>query len=160
MVTAQKREQSLQDVPLAVSAMTEEGMLQAGISDIEDLSRQVPSLSVQNSNGVMTSNYRMRRVGNIGNIPNFEPAVGVFLDGAYRSRPFFSSGDMFDIERIEVLRGPQSTLYGKNTTAGVLAIYTRSPAESFEGNASLDVGNVDGAQDATMGRFVGASAAR
>ena len=155
VVTAQKREQSLQDVPLAVSAMTEEGMLQAGISDIEDLSRQVPSLSVQNSNGVMTSNYRMRRVGNIGNIPNFEPAVGVFLDGAYRSRPFFSSGDMFDIERIEVLRGPQSTLYGKNTTAGVLAIYTRSPAESFEGNASLDVGNVDGAQDATMGRFVG-----
>jgi outer membrane receptor protein involved in Fe transport len=103
----------------------------------------------------MTSNYRMRRVGNIGNIPNFEPAVGVFLDGAYRSRPFFSSGDMFDIERIEVLRGPQSTLYGKNTTAGVLAIYTKSPAENFEGNASLDVGNVEGAKDATMGRFVG-----
>jgi outer membrane receptor protein involved in Fe transport len=155
VVTAQKRAQSLQDVPLAVSAMTGEGLLEAGVSDIEDLSRQVPSLSVQNSNGVMTSNYRMRRVGNIGNIPNFEPAVGVFLDGAYRSRPFFSSGDMFDIERIEVLRGPQSTLYGKNTTAGVLAIYTKSPAENFEGNASLDVGNVDGAQDATMGRFVG-----
>jgi outer membrane receptor protein involved in Fe transport len=155
VVTAQKRAQSLQDVPLAVSAMTGEGLLEAGINDIVDLSRQVPSLSVQNSNGVMTSNYRMRRVGNIGNIPNFEPAVGVFLDGAYRSRPFFSSGDMFDIERIEVLRGPQSTLYGKNTTAGVLAIYTKSPAENFEGNASLDVGNVEGAKDATMGRFVG-----
>ncbi len=84
VVTAQKRAQSLQDVPLAVSAMTGEGMLEAGINDIVDLSRQVPSLSVQNSNGVMTSNYRMRRVGNIGNIPNFEPAVGVFLDGAYR----------------------------------------------------------------------------
>jgi outer membrane receptor protein involved in Fe transport len=155
VVTAQKRAQSLQDVPLAVSALSGEALLDAGINDIVDLSRQVPSLSVQNSNGVMTSNYRMRRVGNIGNIPNFEPAVGVFLDGAYRSRPFFSSGDMFDIERIEVLRGPQSTLYGKNTTAGVLAIYTKSPAENFEGNASLDVGNVEGAQDATMGRFVG-----
>jgi outer membrane receptor protein involved in Fe transport len=155
VVTAQKRAQSLQDVPLAVSALSGEALLEAGIDDIVDLSRQVPSLSVQNSNGVMTSNYRMRRVGNIGNIPNFEPAVGVFLDGAYRSRPFFSSGDMFDIERIEVLRGPQSTLYGKNTTAGVLAIYTKSPAENFEGNASLDVGNVEGAKDATMGRFVG-----
>ncbi len=155
VVTAQKRAQSLQDVPLAVSALTGESMLEAGINDIVDLSRQVPSLSVQNSNGVMTSNYRMRRVGNIGNIPNFEPAVGVFLDGAYRSRPLFSSGDMFDIERVEVLRGPQSTLYGKNTTAGVVAIYTKAPADEFEGNARLDAGVIEGASDADLYRFVG-----
>jgi iron complex outermembrane receptor protein len=155
IVTAQKRAQSLQDVPLAVSAMTGESMRDAGINDIVDLSRQVPSLQVQNSVAPVATNYRIRRVGNIGNIPTFEPAVGMFQDGAYRNRPLFSAGDMFDIERVEVLRGPQSTLYGKNTTAGVVAIYTKKPGESLEGNAQLDVGQLDGASDATMYRFLG-----
>ena len=82
LVTAQKRSQSLQGVPLAVSAVNSEMMRDAGINDIQDLSRQVPSLQVQSSIGVSTLNYRIRRVGNIGNIPTFEPAVGVFLDGA------------------------------------------------------------------------------
>ncbi len=155
VVTAQKREQSLQDVPLAVSAMTGESMRDAGINDIEGLSRQVPSLQVQESNGPLAMNYRVRRVGNIGNIPTFEPAVGVFMDGAYRNRPIFTAGDMFDIDRIEILRGPQSTLYGKNTTAGVVAIYTKTPADEFEGNAQLDAGIVEGASDASLYRFVG-----
>jgi iron complex outermembrane receptor protein len=155
IVTAQKRAQSLQDVPLAVSAMTGESMRDAGINDIVDLSRQVPSLQVQNSIAPVAVNYRIRRVGNIGNIPTFEPAVGMFQDGAYRNRPLFTASDMFDIERVEVLRGPQSTLYGKNTTAGVVAIYTQKPGESFEGNAQLDVGQLEGASDATMYRFLG-----
>ena len=155
VVTAQKREQSLQDVPLAVSAMTGESMRDAGIDDIEGLSRQVPSLQVQSSVGAATASYRMRRVGNIGNIPTFESAVGLFLDGAYRNRPIFSTADLFDVERIEVLRGPQSTLYGKNTTAGVVAIHTKPPAEEFEGNVSLDAGVVEGASNANLYRFVG-----
>ena len=94
VVTAQKREQSLQDVPLAVSAISGNDMLEAGINDIKDLSRQVPSLQVQSSTSVAAVNYRLRRVGNIGNIPTFEPAVGVFQDGAYRSRPLFTTGDL------------------------------------------------------------------
>jgi iron complex outermembrane recepter protein len=155
MVTAQKRSQSLQDVPMSVSAVTSESMRDAGINDIVDLSRQVPSLEVQNSVAPVATSYRVRRVGNIGNIPTFEPAVGMFQDGAYRNRPLFTAGDMFDIERVEVLRGPQSTLYGKNTTAGVIAIYTQKPADSFEGNAQLDVGQIEGASDAALYRFVG-----
>ena len=155
VVTAQKREQSLQDVPLAVSALSGDAMRAAGITDVRDLARQVPSLQVQSNIGPLATNYRIRRVGNLGNIPTFEPAVGVFQDGAFRNRPVFSAGDMFDVERVEVLRGPQSTLYGKNTTAGVLAVYTRAPAASFEGSADFSAGVVEGASDAAQYRFVG-----
>ena len=130
-------------------------MQQAGVSDIKDLARQVPSLQVQTNTSPLAMNYRIRRVGNIGNIPTFEPAVGVFQDGAFRNRPVFSAGDMFDVDRIEILRGPQSTLYGKNTTAGVVAVYTRKPAEEFEGSAELTAGNLEGASDAALYRFVG-----
>jgi iron complex outermembrane receptor protein len=155
VVTAQKRAQSLQDVPLAVSAITGSDLDDAGIGDIEGLARKIPSLQVQSNNGPMSLTFRVRRVGNIGNIPTFEPAVGVFQDGAYRSRPVFTAGDMFDIERIEVLRGPQSTLYGKNTTAGVVSIFSKAPADSFEGNAALDIGQVEGESTADLYRFVG-----
>ena len=130
-------------------------MQKAGISDIKDLARQVPSLQVQSNTSPLAMSYRVRRVGNLGNIPTFEPAVGVFQDGAFRNRPVFSAGDMFDVDRIEVLRGPQSTLYGKNTTAGVVAVYTRKPSEEFTGNAEFTAGNFDGASDAGMYRFVG-----
>ena len=140
---------------MAVSAVSGQAMQQAGISDIKDLARQVPSLQVQANTSPLAMNYRIRRVGSIGNIPTFEPAVGVFQDGAFRNRPVFSSGDMFDIERIEVLRGPQSTLYGKNTTAGVVAIYTRKPTEELSANAELTAGNLEGASDASLYRFVG-----
>lgn len=155
IVTAQKREQNLQDVPIAVSAISGSAMATAGVSEMKDLARHVPSLQVQSNNSPVSVNYRIRRVGNIGAIPTFEPAVGVFQDGAYRNRPLFSSGDLFDIERVEILRGPQSTLYGKNTTAGVLAIYTKKPAESFESNAEFSAGQVQGANDAALYRFVG-----
>jgi outer membrane receptor protein involved in Fe transport len=154
-VMAQKREQNLQDVPMAVSAVSGKAMLEAGISDIKDLARQVPSLQVQSNVGPASLNYRIRRVGNLGNIPTFEPAVGVFQDGAFRNRPLFSAGDMFDVDRVEILRGPQSTLYGKNTTAGVVAVYTRKPSEEFTGNAELTAGQLEGALDAPMYRFVG-----
>ena len=85
-VTAQKRAQSLQDVPIAISAMTSDQMAAAGIQDMSDISHQMPVLEVQTSVTSAATNFRMRRVGNIGNIPTFESAVGVFIDGAYRSR--------------------------------------------------------------------------
>ena len=155
VVTAQKREQSLQDVPLAVSAISGDTMREAGVTDMSGVAQQMPSLQVVPSTSPATASYRIRGVGNIGNIPTFEPAVGVFQDGAYRSRPLFSASEFFDIERIEVLRGPQSTLYGKNTTAGVVAVYTRAPAQEFEGNAEFTVGNLEGANDAMLYRFIG-----
>ena len=129
VVTAQKREQSLQDVPMAVSALSSKALLDAGVQNMNDVSRQVPVLEVQSSVSPVMTNFRMRRVGNLGNIPTFEPAVGLFIDGAFRSRAIFGASDLFDLDRIEVLRGPQSTLYGKNTTAGVIGIYTAPPAK-------------------------------
>ncbi len=157
IVTAQKREQSLQDVPLAVSALSGAALADAGIQNMNDISRQVPVLEVQSSTSPAATNFRIRRVGNLGNIPTFEPAVGVFIDGAFRSRAVFGASELFDIERIEILRGPQSTLYGKNTTAGVIGIYTRAPTDELTGGGELSVGNVEGgAGDALSTQFKGA----
>jgi len=156
VVTAQKREQSLQDVPLAVSALSGAALADAGIQNMSDISRRVPVLEVQSSVTPVFTNFRIRRVGNLGNIPTFEPAVGLFIDGAFRSRAIFGASELFDIERIEILRGPQSTLYGKNTTAGVIGIYTRAPSDELTGGAELSLGNIEGgAGDAFSSNFKG-----
>jgi iron complex outermembrane receptor protein len=155
VVTAQKREQSLQDVPMAVSALSASALNDAGVQNLTDLSRLVPSLEVQTSTSSVSSNFRLRRVGNLGNIPDFEPAVAVFLDGAFRSRSVFGVTELFDVERIEILRGPQSTLYGKNSTAGVIGIYTAAPSDEFEWRGELTAGNIEGANDAAKYGFKG-----
>lgn len=126
-VWAQKRESSLEDVPMAMSTMTAAEVADRGIDNIDDVAAALPALDMQRSVGPVTTTLRIRRVGNLGNIPTFEPAVGLFVDGAFRSRSLLSTADLLDVERIEVLHGPQSTLYGKNASAGVLAIYTRRP---------------------------------
>jgi iron complex outermembrane recepter protein len=152
VVTAQKRSQSIQDVPISESALTGAELAQQDIHDIGDLSRQVPSLDVQSSNGAGTVAFRLRRIGAIGNIADFEPDVGLFVDGAFRSRSFFGAGQMLDLERVEVLNGPQSTLYGKNTTAGVVALYTRAPSSSLAIDTELTAGELDGADQAPLER--------
>ena len=117
VVTAQKREQSLQDVPIAISALSAAALEQAGVQDMYDVAAQVPSLSVQQNTNPMNAQFRLRGVGNLGNIPNFEPAVAYFIDGAFRARSGLALGDLNDLDRVEILKGPQSTLYGKNSTA-------------------------------------------
>jgi iron complex outermembrane receptor protein len=156
-VTAQKREQSLQEVPMSVSALSANALKDAGVGDIEDISRQVPVLEVQSSVSPVQTNFRIRRVGNLGNIPTFEPAVGVFVDGAFRARSIFGATDLFDLERVEILRGPQSTLYGKNTTAGVIGFYTKKPADAFEWNGEVTLGSIEGGarEDAQSMNFKG-----
>ncbi len=155
IVTAQKREQSLQDVPVAVSVLSANALQQAGVQSLNDVARQVPMLEIQSSANALATSVRLRRVGNIGNIPTFEPAVGLFVDGAFRARSVFASSDLFDIERIEILRGPQSTLYGKNTTAGVISIYTQAPPTAFATRAELTTGIIDGARSASHLQFRG-----
>ncbi len=154
VVTAQKREESLQSVPLAVSALSADELDNAGIDNVSGISRQVPALEVQSSVSPIMTNFRMRRVGNLGNIPTFEPAVGLFIDGAFRSRAIFGATDLFDVERIEILRGPQSTLYGKNTTAGVIGIYTAAPGDQLQVGGEATVGNIEGgAGDALLTKY-------
>lgn len=135
IVTATKRAESLQDVSVSVTAVSSDFMQDAGISDMVDVSMHVPALTVTTNSSPWNTSFRIRRMGNEGNIPTFEPDTGLFIDGAFRSKSGLGLGDLVDIERIEVLKGPQSTLYGKNVTAGVIGITTTAPSEEFSGMA-------------------------
>jgi iron complex outermembrane recepter protein len=128
VVTATKREESVQDVPLAVTALSGLQLERAGVQDFRDL----PTLSASfNMNSSQTESqgsvFRIRGVGTTGNNIGLESAVGVFLDGVHLSRPGIALGDLVDVEVIEILRGPQGTLFGRNTSAGALIVRTRPP---------------------------------
>ena len=140
-VMARKQSEALQDVPMAVSAVTAEQVAAAGIRDVADLTTLVPSLVVTSNSNPFNTSYRIRRIGNEGNIPDFEPDTGLFIDGAYRSRSGLGLGDLADIEQIEVLRGPQSTLYRRNVTAGAINVTTARPSQTFGAQAELTAGN-------------------
>lgn len=141
IVTAQKREQSLQDVPVAVSALTSADIANAEIRDIRSLQLLSPSINVTQSAAAYQTSISIRGIGTSGFNPGLEPSVGVFVDGVYRSRTGSSIGDFNDLERIEILRGPQSTLYGKNSSAGVIGYYTRKPEFEASGEAEISLGN-------------------
>ncbi|XOV86779.1 MAG: TonB-dependent receptor [Pseudomonadota bacterium] len=145
VVTAQKREQTLQEVPVAVSVVTSETLDQAQINDILDLQSVVPSLRVTQLQTSGNTNFIIRGFGNGANNAGIEPSVGVFVDGVYRSRSAAALTDLPNLERIEVLRGPQSTLFGKNASAGVINIVTApvDPAgmSGLSGSAAITGGN-------------------
>ncbi|HEY5761498.1 MAG TPA: TonB-dependent receptor plug domain-containing protein, partial [Steroidobacter sp.] len=141
VVMARKQTEAIQDVPLSVSAVTAEQLTSAGIRDVGDLTVIVPSLIVTSNSNPFNTSYRIRRIGNEGNIPDFEPDTGLFIDGAYRSRSGLGLGDLADIEQIEVLRGPQSTLYGRNVTAGAISVATAKPSQTFGAMAETTAGN-------------------
>ncbi|AZI36930.1 putative TonB-dependent receptor [Caenibius tardaugens NBRC 16725] len=143
IVTATKREKTLQDVPVAVSVTTAETIERAHIRDVSDLVSVVPSLRVVQLQGSQQTNFFIRGFGNGSNNVGVEPSVGVFVDGVFRSRTASQIGDFPDIQRVEVLRGPQSTLFGKNASAGVISIVTREPQFTFGGAAEASYGNFD-----------------
>ncbi|GGC26789.1 TonB-dependent receptor [Novosphingobium marinum] len=141
VVTATKREQTLQDVPVAVSVTSAETLERAQIRDVKDLSSVVPSLRVNTLQSSANTNFYIRGFGNGANNAGIEPSVGLFVDGVYRSRSASMISDLPDVQRIEVLRGPQSTLFGKNASAGVISIVTRKPQFDFGGNVEATYGN-------------------
>ncbi|NNC54057.1 MAG: TonB-dependent receptor [Erythrobacter sp.] len=141
IVTATKRAQTLQEVPVAVSVTTAETIERAQIRDLKDLQTQVPSLRVNQLQSSANTNFLIRGFGNGANNAGIEPSVGVFVDGVYRSRTASQITDLPDVQRIEVLRGPQSTLFGKNASAGVISIVTKEPEFEFGGLAEVAYGN-------------------
>ena len=141
IVTATKREQTLQEVPVAVSVTTAEAIERAQIRDLNDLQTLVPSLRVGQLQSSANTNFIIRGFGNGANNAGIEPSVGVFVDGVYRSRTAAQITDLPDVQRVEVLRGPQSTLFGKNASAGVISIVTKKPEFEFGGMAELSYGN-------------------
>ena len=141
IVTALKREATLQDVPVAVSVTTSETLERAQIRDLRDLQTVVPSLSVGQRQSLANTNFFIRGFGNGANNAGIEPSVGVFVDNVYRSRTAAQITDLPDVQRIEVLRGPQSTLFGKNASAGVISIVTQEPQFEFGGSIEGTYGN-------------------
>jgi len=121
IVTATRRAESIQDIPIAVTAILPEDLEKQGVVNIQNLTSVAPSFSTsqaQTASGTVV--LRIRGVGTTSNNIGFESAVGVFIDGAYQSRPGVALGEFVDVERVEVLRGPQGTLFGRNTSAGAL----------------------------------------
>jgi outer membrane receptor protein involved in Fe transport len=143
IVTASKRSQTLQDTPVAVSVTSAAQLEEAQIRDLIDLQSSVPSLRVSQLQSSANTNFIIRGFGNGANNAGIEPSVGVFIDGVYRSRSAAQIGDLPNVERIEVLRGPQSTLFGKNASAGVISIVTQKPQFEFGGSAEVTYGNYD-----------------
>lgn len=155
VVTAQKREQSLQKVPMSVTALTAATLSQAGVVDMQGVSNLTPSLTTVETNGSQSQSYRVRGVGSDPNIPTFEPDVALFIDGVYLPRSGLGVDDLVDLSRVEVLEGPQSTLYGKNATAGVINVVTKGPSHTFEASAEASVSNLDSSLQALVTRFAG-----
>jgi len=127
VVTATRRDQALQDVPVAVTPVTATMIENSGIRDVQDLTSVAPTLQFNVSESESSATARLRGVGTQGSNPGLESAVGIFVDGVYRARNGVALGDLGDVQQIEVLRGPQGTLFGRNTSAGLIAITTRSP---------------------------------
>lgn len=144
LVTAQKREATLLETPIAVSAVGGAEIERAQARDIRDLQTLVPSLQVNTFNSSTDTAFSIRGIGSSTFNFGIEPAVGVFVDGVYRARNGASINDFMNLERVEVLRGPQSTLFGKNTSAGVINYVTKKPnMEEFGGEAEFTYGNYE-----------------
>lgn len=134
VVTAQKRAQSLQDVPISVAAVDGEKMSEAGIENLQDLSAYVPSLKVVDG-GLVPQMY-IRGIGSGAN-QGFEQSVGTYSDGVYAGRSLQSRSSFMDLERVEVLRGPQSILFGQSSIAGAISLVSAKPTDELEGMVSL-----------------------
>ena len=140
VVTAQKREEAMQDVPIMVTALTAEALQDAGVHDIKDLQVLVPGLTVTSTQSEAITTARIRGIGTVGDNVGLESSVGVVIDGVYRPRNSVGFGDLGELQRIEVLKGPQGTLFGKNTSAGVINIATKRPDFLRGGDMELTLG--------------------
>ncbi|MBA3898473.1 MAG: TonB-dependent receptor, partial [Sphingomonadaceae bacterium] len=131
IVTATRRNEALSNVPIAVSAVTAESLQNSGANDIRQLNQLAPSLLVSSTGSEANGSARIRGIGTVGDNPGLESSVAVFIDGVYRSRSGIGLNELGEIERIEVLRGPQGTLFGRNASAGLIHIISKAP--SFDG---------------------------
>lgn len=141
IVTASKREQTLQETPISVSVTSGETLENAQIRDVLDLQTVTPSLRVSQLQSASATTFIIRGFGNGDNNFGIEPSVGVFIDGVFRSRSAAALSDLNMVSRIEVLNGPQSTLFGKNASAGVISVVTKEPEYEFGGVVEASYGN-------------------
>ncbi len=143
IVTATKRAESIYDVPMAVSAFTEDTIIKQGITDLTDIGKFVPNMNVTGFSAGHTSsvNVFLRGIGLQDHLITTDPGVGVYVDGVYLGRQVGQNWSLANIERVEVLRGPQGTLYGRNSIGGAINIITRKPGDENGGRATLTAGS-------------------
>jgi len=143
IVTAQRRTESLQNTPVAVTAISGDALAAQHIDNVSNISAVTPSVNFQSTNNAQaTANLEIRGIGTVGNNRAFEGSVGVFVDGVYLSRAGQLLSNFLDFDSLQVLRGPQGTLFGKNTTAGALLITSASPQfDRYDGSYEVTVGN-------------------
>ncbi|GAA3998072.1 TonB-dependent receptor [Sphingomonas humi] len=144
VVTATRRNEALSDVPLAVSAVTAESLENSGATDLRQLQQLSPSLQVSSTSSEAGAGVaRIRGIGTVGDNPGLESSVATFIDGVYRSRTGVGLTELGQIDRVEVLRGPQGTLFGRNASAGIVSIITAKPKFQLGANGQVDIGNYD-----------------
>lgn len=143
IVTATRRASPLSDVPIAVSAVSAQAMQNSGASDIRTLNQLAPSLLVSSTGSEANASARIRGIGTVGDNPGLESSVAVFIDGVYRSRTGAGLNELGEIERVEVLRGPQGTLFGRNASAGLINIVSKAPEKTFAARGEVTYGNYD-----------------
>ena len=161
IVRAQGRDQALADVPVAVSAVSGELLEKSGVADIRDLNQVAPSLLVSSTGNEANGSARIRGIGTVGDNPGLESSVAVFVDGVYRSRSGNALSELGPLDRVEILRGPQGTLGGRNSSAGLINIYTAPPEFEFSGYGAFTYGNydaikVEGGINAPLGETIAA----
>lgn len=144
IVTAQRREESVQDVPIAISAFNAEELEARGIGTALEVAQYVPNLVGLNNTGLGTANsYYLRGIGNTESIATFDPPIGTYVDDIYLSRQNANNLSFFDVNRVEVLRGPQGTLFGRNTTGGAVNVYLSEPGDEVAGYAEIGYGSYE-----------------
>lgn len=141
IVTAQKVEQNLQDVPVSVTAVSGKLLQDTGANDIKGLTLLTPGLTVTSTGSEGSTTARIRGIGTVGDNPGLESSVGIVIDGVYRPRNGVGFNDLGEVDRIEILKGPQGTLFGKNADAGVINILTAKPTQDFSVAANATAGN-------------------
>lgn len=141
MVTAQKRVQNAQQVPVSITAFSQQQIRELGATDIFDLQSSAPSLQVSNTQSASTTFFSIRGVGTSSQNAGLESSVGLYVDGVYRSRQSSVTNELIDVAAIEVLRGPQGTLFGRNTPSGAIQIKTVAPSQEQSGFLNVTAGN-------------------
>jgi iron complex outermembrane recepter protein len=142
VVTAQRREENLQEVPISVTVVDDEFIADHGITDYRDLMLYTPNAHIDPGNGLFPD-INIRGFGSALSNKAFEQSVGIAIDGVPYGRASYFQGPLFDLERVEVLRGPQGTLFGRNTTSGLLNVVTKQPTDEYTGHVSLEYGELD-----------------